>query len=101
VNPANLTLYTEKPNVKRNLTSPSETIEPDEIDEEIKSKLSSYNFAPKQKFPFPATANQEVGWYLDAKHLPAKHTKKSCSETKYANDYFSMTGSSPYSKKHK
>ncbi len=33
------------------------------IDEETKSKLSRYTFVPKQKYAYPQTESQELGWF--------------------------------------
>lgn len=67
------------------------------------------------------TANQEIGWHTDVKNqkiywgfyaqggqtlpTPKKNRfifpKKSCKETTYANDYYTMNKISPFSNKFK
>jgi len=33
--------------------------------EELKTKLETLTSVPKKKYPFPMTANQEMGWDID------------------------------------
>eukprot|EP00331_Platyophrya_macrostoma_P007416 CAMPEP_0176421304 /NCGR_PEP_ID=MMETSP0127-20121128/9091_1 /TAXON_ID=938130 /ORGANISM="Platyophrya macrostoma, Strain WH" /LENGTH=83 /DNA_ID=CAMNT_0017802003 /DNA_START=234 /DNA_END=485 /DNA_ORIENTATION=+ len=74
----------------------------DEVEEELMEKLSKFSYTPKQKYVYPATTSQELGWYSDeVRNKSKKHPKKSCDETIYANAYYSMTGTSPYSSKMK
>jgi len=35
------------------------------IDQQIKSKISRSFATPKEKFSFPQTSNQELGWFSD------------------------------------
>ena len=32
---------------------------------DLKKKLNTLTAVPKKKYPFPMTANQEIGWDLD------------------------------------
>lgn len=65
----------------------------------------------------PMTSNQEIGWHNDVKTneksvlsfvqcvTPKKNRflfpKRSCKETEYANDYYTMNKISPFSNKFK
>ncbi len=35
------------------------------IEKELKDKISQKFMTPKEKFSFPMTANQELGWFAD------------------------------------
>ena len=72
----------------------------------MKDKLLMVTAIPKAKNSYPATSGQEVGWDADlVKFIQPQykntwnHTKPSCAETKYASNYYTMTGKSPYSNK--
>ena len=72
----------------------------------MKDKLLKVTAIPKIKHPHPATSNQEVGWDSDLVRITQpqykptwNYCKPSCAETKYASNYYTMTGKSPYSNK--
>ncbi len=47
------------------------------------------------------TSSQELGWFHNS-HLNkglSHHPKLSCTETKYANEYYALKGRSPFSSK--
>lgn len=68
--------------------------------EELKHKLDVISAVPKKKYPFPVTSAQEIGWEEFQRVKPMKtHNKASCKETRYANDYVTMTMKSPFAKK--
>ncbi|CAD8078957.1 unnamed protein product [Paramecium sonneborni] len=75
------------------------------LEKEIIDKLNTMNRTPRQKYQFPQTSNQELGWHSNNSHSlsPSKFTypRKLCKETNYANDYFTMNKISPYSNKFK
>ncbi|CAD8160705.1 unnamed protein product [Paramecium pentaurelia] len=75
------------------------------LEKEIIDKLNTMNRTPRQKYQFPQTSNQELGWHSKNSHSlsPSKFTypRKLCKETNYANDYFTMNKISPYSNKFK
>ena len=57
-------VLSEKPTQNRATfgASPSET---GKEMEELKTKLDTLTSVPKKKYPFPMTANQEIGWDND------------------------------------
>ncbi len=86
-NPKNLICVTEKPTQKYDVTS-------GQSDQEIidlKSKLSTLTAMPKQKFMYPQTAAQEVGWDMDSEfntYVPkGSYGKKQCAETTYCDNF--------------
>lgn len=57
---------------------------------------------PSERFELPMTSSQEVGWV----HKPLvppnpmfKHPRDSCDITKYADAYYEMVGTTPFSRK--
>lgn len=57
-------LLTEKPMV----TKANFGMDPSETEKEmgeLKKKLDTLTAIPKKKYPFPMTANQEIGWETD------------------------------------
>ena len=55
---------------------------------------------PKQKFSYPMTAAQEIGWAMDTEykhHVPKEAKNKNmCPETKYADNFVTFQGRSPF-----
>mmetsp|Transcript_53423 Transcript_53423/g.61233 ORF Transcript_53423/g.61233 Transcript_53423/m.61233 type:complete len:140 (+) Transcript_53423:146-565(+) len=99
LNPRKLQMISEKPN-RMKFNVKSEDIN-NELGADLKNKLNDLERIPKQKSNFPLTSNQEFGWDADAFYMKKtwSHNKASCDETKYANNYFTMTRKSPYSNK--
>lgn len=56
-NPKNLFAVTEKPHKK--MIAESEDLD------ELKTKIGTLTKMPKQKFMYPMTAAQEIGWDMD------------------------------------
>ena len=97
-NPKNLIVITDKPT------------HPKKFDQEVKEankesmmaltkKLEVLTTIPKKKYPYPMTAAQEIGWDNEMfnVHRPKYgYNKKEFAETKYANDYVTMTAVSPF-----
>ena len=57
---------------------------------------------PSEKHPLPMTTSQEYGWIHTALVKPNQmfaHKLNSCDITRYANAYYSMSGTTPFSKK--
>ena len=69
-----------------------------ELDNELKDKLMRMTAVPKVKASYPVTSNQEFGWDSDLAFSSKKwsYGKPNCAETKYASNYFTMTGRSPF-----
>ena len=80
--PANINIYSEKPNnnsfILEKYKKQGRTIngvdwnqQTDErvmktvLTEEIGNKLKTVSQVPKQKYDFPQTSSQQLGWYLD------------------------------------
>ena len=57
-------ILAEKPTAQRNKfgQNPEDT---EKEMEELKTKLETLTSVPKKKYPFPMTANQEMGWDID------------------------------------
>ena len=72
-----------------------------EIPEDIKNKIKDKLFkTPSEKYKFPLTQSQEIGWdvcpYLNTGKRMAK---KTCDVTRYADEYYSFQGVSPFATK--
>ena len=69
-----------------------------DLDAELKDKLMRLTAAPTVKASYPITSNQEFGWDSDLAISTKKwsYGKPVCPETKYASNYFTMTGRSPF-----
>lgn len=91
-------MITEKPTNYKHIDVIKKSAEiPDYITEKIK-----YHFkTPYEKYVSPLTSSQEFGWdrsqYLNL--YMKKHPKNSCDVTRYADEYQSLKGQSPYSNK--
>ncbi|EAS00407.3 hypothetical protein TTHERM_00220800 (macronuclear) [Tetrahymena thermophila SB210] len=80
-----------------------------ELSQDILSKLTTINQTPGQKYKFPQTANQDIGWFNQhSRSLSPQRSsnqfnypKKTCNETNYANEYYNMLRVSPFSNKFK
>mmetsp|Transcript_7236 Transcript_7236/g.6351 ORF Transcript_7236/g.6351 Transcript_7236/m.6351 type:complete len:143 (+) Transcript_7236:51-479(+) len=100
-NPKNLVILTEKPHLSKAGFNVYANPEDEEREmDELKKKLTSLTAVPKNKYTFPLTANQEVGWdhqeNLELFRPKQPYSKKMCPETKYADNYVTMTKRSPY-----
>ena len=84
-NPKNLIAITDKPTRKFDMGDGSNK------DEVLQEKLSTLSKMPKQKFSYPMTAAQEIGWDMDTEykhHVPKEAKNKNmCPETKYADNF--------------
>ena len=94
-NPKNLILISDKPNQNK-----VEGHTDEEGMNALKKKLEVMTAVPKHKYPYAMTAAQEIGWDNDTMfnvHRPKYAFNKSeYAETKYANDYYTMTRRSPF-----
>ena len=90
-------MITEKPN----------SIDKDRLDLELRAKhipphidekIKYYFKVPSERYENPMTSSQDVGWYPTGKlNIGMKrHPNLGCDVTKYADDYYSMKGRSPY-----
>lgn len=71
------------------------------VDQNIRNKIKDEYFkTPNQKFKYPLTMSQEIGWESsEGLNTGKRKAKKSCGETKYADYYYGLNGKSPYSTK--
>ena len=58
---------------------------------------------PKDKYPYPMTTSQELGWDLKIVEYNGNfvYPRYQCNETKYADNYISMSRISPFANKQK
>ena len=57
---------------------------------------------PNERFELPMTSSQEVGWRnkpFAAPNPMFRHPKDSCDITRYADAYYEMVGTTPFSRK--
>ena len=71
------------------------------IPEDIKNKIKDELFKrPNEKYNFPLTQAQEIGWDVCPNlNTGKRRAKKTCFETKYADEYFLFNGRSPFATK--
>ena len=93
---------TEKPTTVKKVSANDAATTEEEL-KVLKAKLDSLAQKPKQKFAYPVTSAQELGWDMDTEFSVYKpkyqFNKALCSETAYANSYVTMSGVSPYAAK--
>ena len=93
---------TEKPTTVKQVSANDAATTEEEL-KVLKAKLDSLAQKPKQKFAYPVTSAQELGWDMDTEfdvNRPKyKFNKALCAETSYANSYVTMSGVSPYAAK--
>lgn len=71
-------------------------------DPELQRLIEESNQLPTEKYKWPMTANQVIGWQADEGVEEYKKDKKwssslnKCEEVKYAESYVMMSGKSPY-----
>ena len=71
------------------------------IPEDIKIKIKEEFFkTPNEKYPYPITQSQEIGWDV-CKDLNTgvRRAKKTSDVTRYADEYYSLKGRSPFATK--
>ena len=93
---------TEKPTTVKQVSANDAATTEEEL-KVLKAKLDSLAQKPKQKFAYPVTSAQELGWDMDTEFNVYKpkyqFNKALCNETSYANSYVTMSGVSPYAAK--
>ena len=93
-NPKNLVAVTDKP------TRGQIAVEETEELQMLKTKLGTLSKMPKQKYQYPMTSAQEVGWDMDTEfktYAPKYGVNKAmCPETKYADNFVTFQGRSPF-----
>jgi len=93
---------------KPNYVMPSTKMSKDDIafaTQTLKEVCSVKNqdLLPMEKYESPVTASQECGWHskimLVKKNPMFEQARGSCDVTQYADAYYSMTGTTPFSRK--
>ena len=71
------------------------------IPEDIKNKIKDQYFKrPNEKYNFPMTQAQEIGWDVCQNlNTGKRRAKKTCDVTRYADEYFALKGISPFATK--
>ena len=71
------------------------------IPEDIKNKIKDEYFKrPDEKYEFPLTQSQEIGWDVcNNLNTGKRRAKKTCDVTRYADEYFALKGRSPFATK--
>ena len=71
------------------------------VNQDIFEKIQHHFKGPKEKYDIPMTSNHEIGWQFSEllNRDTFQNKRLTCDVTKYANDYATMTGRSPFSKK--
>lgn len=91
-------MITDKPNNFEQIDIQKKS---EEIPTYIKDKIKYHFKTPCDKYVTPLTSSHELGWdksdYLN-RHMK-KHPKNSCDVTRYADEYQSLKGQSPYASK--
>lgn len=91
-NPKNLFAVTEKPT--KDLKADDEDLT------YLKTKLGTLLQIPKEKFIYPMTSAQEIGWDMDTEMQTYKPkygvNKHQCAETKYADNFITFQARSPF-----
>ncbi|KAM3132223.1 hypothetical protein pb186bvf_015683 [Paramecium bursaria] len=68
--------------------------------QKLEKTLQLRNQVPRQKYNFPQTQNQEIGWFcnqLQNQYKPTKyHGTQQCEITKFVDNYFEMTRENPF-----
>jgi len=98
-NPKNLLVISDKPTSMNKLNQNGKE-ENKESMMALTKKLEVLTTIPKNKYPYPMTSAQEIGWENDTMfdvHRPKyAFNRQTYAETKYANDYVTMTHRSPF-----
>ena len=72
-----------------------------EISDDIKNKIKNELFKrPNEKYKFPLTQSQEIGWdECPFLNTGKRMTRKTCDVTRYADEYYTLKGISPFATK--
>lgn len=58
---------------------------------------------PPEKYELPQSSSQEYGFHMNKPLVPPSTlvdaSRKSCEETRYASQYYAVSGTTPFSKK--
>ena len=95
-NPKNLVVVADKPTKKFELIDRSQ----DDNAQQLQSKLGTLTAMPKQKFQYPQTSSQEIGWDMDTEFhnhvIKEPKGKKQCAETTYCDNFYLFQHRSPF-----
>ena len=98
-NPKNLLLISDKPTSVNKMGASAAANTSEEMSA-LSKKLEVLTAVPKNKYPYPMTASQEIGWENDTMfdvHRPKYgFNRNSYNETKFANVYVTTFHKSPF-----
>lgn len=103
-NPSSMPTISDKPNY----VVPSVKLNQKDMDEAARTlkevcSVKNKDLLPYEKFEAPITSTHEIGWHtktqLVKKHPMFHHARASCDITQYADAYYAMSGTTPYSRK--
>ncbi|KAK3236233.1 hypothetical protein CYMTET_53615 [Cymbomonas tetramitiformis] len=103
-NPLKMPTLPEKPNYVLPNTSMSKS-DLDAANQTLREVCSVKNadVVPPEKYESPQTAGHELGWHSKVKLVDKdpmfEYARNTCEITKYADAYFAMSGTTPYSRK--
>ena len=99
-NPKNLLVITDKPTSTNKLGATTTSSNNKESMDALSKKLEVLTTVPKNKYPYPMTAAQEIGWDMDNMfdvHKPKYgFNRNSYAETQFANHYVTTFHKSPF-----
>eukprot|EP00826_Nyctotherus_ovalis_P061342 TRINITY_DN8721_c0_g1_i1.p1 TRINITY_DN8721_c0_g1~~TRINITY_DN8721_c0_g1_i1.p1 ORF type:complete len:114 (+),score=30.23 TRINITY_DN8721_c0_g1_i1:316-657(+) len=74
-----------------------------ELGDSYTTGIQRVSKSPKEKYPYPVTTSQELGWDQRLVGFSKKfsHPRSQCIETKYADSYINMLHTSPYASQRK
>ena len=74
-----------------------------DLGESYTTGIQRVSKSPKDKYPYPMTESQELGWHKGLLGFNKKfsYPRSQCIETKYADNYISMLQTSPYASQRK
>mmetsp|Transcript_42053 Transcript_42053/g.134301 ORF Transcript_42053/g.134301 Transcript_42053/m.134301 type:complete len:149 (+) Transcript_42053:198-644(+) len=102
-NPWKMATLPEKPNY----TMPNNMVTKDMLDESVDAlkavcSITNPDKRPNEKYTLPMTSSQEYGWstrMLVPTNPMFQQRRKACDITRYADDYYNMSGTTPFSRK--
>mmetsp|Transcript_13391 Transcript_13391/g.18308 ORF Transcript_13391/g.18308 Transcript_13391/m.18308 type:complete len:153 (-) Transcript_13391:62-520(-) len=102
--PKSMPTFPEKPNY----VMPNTRMNPKDLEEATQTlkevcSIKNGELLPFEKHASPVTSAHELGWHsrtqLVKKHPMFEYSRNFCEITKYADAYYAMSGTTPYSRK--
>mmetsp|Transcript_26989 Transcript_26989/g.32768 ORF Transcript_26989/g.32768 Transcript_26989/m.32768 type:complete len:154 (+) Transcript_26989:207-668(+) len=103
-NPLKMPTLPEKPNyVLPNTSMSKQDVEVANATLREVCSIKNAEVPPPEKYESPVTAGNEYGWHskvnLVGKNQMFAHPRSACEITKYADAYYAMSGTTPFSRK--